>query len=145
MNELNLSNEELLNEMKKEIKKKCSEVIFDFKKCYPENNNYVRNFYGTKVRKPNKNEIKQFMISLLKEYYMTNRDIISRSTYYTMKGHIKRWQINYVSNYLKRIGYYNDFISRVNTYKNINCILETNINIQLPEKIKTCTIDMEVK
>lgn len=56
------------------------------------------------LRKPNQEEINDHLLSYVRTTYLEDRNTMSKPTYYYLKKHIKRGEIEYVLKYLDNIG-----------------------------------------
>lgn len=76
-------------------------------------------------RYPNKKEIKAWIIGELREIHFSDKYIMPKGTYYTLKGMTKRGNIDNVLRYIKK--FKPDIIDRLNVFKNSKTILPMTI------------------
>lgn len=108
------------------------------------------------MREPNEYEIRAFMISFLRTVYReypkpTEMGFIDpiplymdKSTYYTLKGHIKRGQIDPVRRHLRKFHKMAEFDLAVDKYKHSKCIYETKVNIQFSQPVELAVLEINL-
>jgi hypothetical protein len=132
------SNEEILKELKDELAKEMSGLRFTFE---PSGDSSIM------PRKPNEKERRDFLMDSFRYLYKNTCGTITQAQYYTMKGHIKRYQFDILYNFLKNsdltfeVG---EMQKNLAKYSETECIVDRTIQVTFPGVHKVARIEIDL-